>query len=58
MDRRHVPRDERIERIKNGIEHNMFSGHDHEYGLEDLEVETPCLWLPKVKDQTPSDFVE
>lgn len=41
MDRRHVKRDERIERIKNGIEHNVFSGHDHEYGLEDLEVEAP-----------------
>ena len=49
MERRTIQRDERIERIKSGIEHNESTGHDHEYGLEDLEDDTPCLWLPKVK---------
>lgn len=38
MERRLLPRDERSERIKNGIEHTVKAEADDEFGLEEEEV--------------------
>lgn len=40
-------RDERIERIKSGIEHNETATGSGEFGLEEEEIATP--WKDKAK---------
>lgn len=55
MERRDLVRDERIERIKSGIEHNEKAEATDEHGLEEEEVPTP--WKDKVKGLKPSNFV-
>lgn len=41
MERRLLPRDERVERIKNGIEHTVAAQESDEFGLEEEAVEMP-----------------
>jgi hypothetical protein len=50
MERRNVDRDERIERIKNGIEHNETKTGVEEVGLEDTVDNSVPPWLTKVAD--------
>lgn len=44
MERRSLPRDERIERIKSGIEHNIKAESDDSHGIEEEETNT-FEWL-------------
>jgi microtubule-associated protein-like 6 len=44
IERKDLPRDERIERIKNGIEHTVSTENEHQYGLEE-EASAPAAWL-------------
>lgn len=53
MERRDQPRDERIERIKDGIEHTVNCDADHEYGLEDENEKQKPEWMTQVQDKAP-----
>ncbi|CAD8200325.1 unnamed protein product [Paramecium octaurelia] len=52
MERRLLPRDERVERIKNGIEHTISAEASDEFGLEEEEV--VMEWKEQAKKLEPS----
>lgn len=54
MERRFLPRDERIERIKSGIEHNIKAEADDSHGLEDEEDGSVFAWLEHAKELEPT----
>lgn len=45
LERRFLPRNERIERIKSGIEHKVKAETDDSYGLEDDNDGSVFAWL-------------
>lgn len=53
-ERKYKERDERKEKIKNGIEHTETTEEDHTHGIE--KEEDPMPWKDKVKDKAPSTW--